>query len=90
MNKKNIVRLTESDLKKVIFESVKNILNEIGDSEESRNNIRKAVKDDSTKRIKGLMKGTYKPENYTDKNGKKWVSRKSARNQNILNNLNKK
>lgn len=84
---KNVIRLTESELKKVITESVKKIINEIGDSEESRNNIRKAVKDDTTKRIKGLMKGTYKSENYVDKNGKKWVSRKASRNQNILDNL---
>jgi hypothetical protein len=87
MNKKNTIRLTESELKRVIAESVKNILNEIGDSEESRSSIRKAVKDDSAKRIKGLLKGTYKSENFTDKTGKKWVSKKAARNQNILDNL---
>lgn len=84
---KTVIRLTESELKKVITESVKKIINEIGDSEETRNNIRKAVKDDSTKRIKGLLKGTCKSENYVDKDGKKWVSRKSSRNQNILDNL---
>ena len=31
MSKKNTIRLTESELKSIITESVKNILNEIGD-----------------------------------------------------------
>jgi len=68
MNKK-LIRLTESDLHRIVKESVNRILNEIGNTKDGRNKIRKAIANKDAKGFDNDMDGKFeKPFKANDGN----------------------
>ena len=76
--KKNRIRLTESQLQQVIRESVKRVLNEIGDTEDSREKIQNAVNKSQVDRFK-----RFRQQRHLDQTDK----RRAKRDNNIYNGM---
>lgn len=75
--KETIIRLTEQELHKIVKESVNRVLNEIGNTKDGRNLIRKASDKRAVNDRKHLVRnvGDKKRKEYVDNDGMKHPSK---------------